>query len=83
MKLNKEELINKIIYRSSYRGSKEIYILMTSFVKSLFFNIDIKDLLILNNLVNLDDEILKKIKNGEPTDLAIEENNIITKFRKF
>ncbi len=83
MKLNKEELINKIIYRSSYRGSKEMDILMTSFVKSLIFNIDIKDLLILNNLVNLDDEILKKIKNGEPTDLAIEENNIITKFRKF
>ena len=32
---NKEELKNKIIYRTSYRGSKEMDILMTNFVKSI------------------------------------------------
>ena len=35
MSLNKEELIKKIIYRSSYRGSKEMDNLMSSFVKSV------------------------------------------------
>ena len=32
---NKEELKNKIIYRASYRGSKEMDILMSNFVKSI------------------------------------------------
>ena len=35
MTLNKEDLKNKIIYRASYRGTKEMDILMTAFVKSL------------------------------------------------
>ena len=35
---NKEDLKNKIIYRASYRGSKEMDILMTSFVKSVINN---------------------------------------------
>ena len=33
MSRNKEEIKNKIIYRSSYRGTKEMDILMTNFVK--------------------------------------------------
>ena len=32
---NKEELKNKIIYRASYRGTKEMDILMSNFVNSL------------------------------------------------
>ena len=35
MTLNKEELKNKIIYRSQYRGSKEMDLLMSSFVRSI------------------------------------------------
>ena len=34
MSQNKEDLKNKIIYRASYRGTKEMDILMTAFVKS-------------------------------------------------
>ena len=37
---NKEELKNKIIYRASYRGSKEMDILMTKFVKSIINNLN-------------------------------------------
>ena len=33
MTQNKEDLKNKIMYRASYRGAKEIDILLTSFVK--------------------------------------------------
>ena len=40
MTLNKEDLKNKIIYRASYRGTKEMDILMTAFVKSLINDLD-------------------------------------------
>ena len=33
MNLNKQNLINKIIYRASYRGTKEMDILMIGFVR--------------------------------------------------
>ncbi len=52
---NKEELKNKIIYRASYRGSKEMDILMTKFVKSIINNLNLTELNELNHLVNLDD----------------------------
>ena len=35
MSQNKEDLKNKIIYRASYRGTKEMDILMTGFVKTI------------------------------------------------
>ena len=40
MTLNKEDLKNKIIYRASYGGTKEMDILMTAFVKSLIHDLD-------------------------------------------
>ena len=79
---NKEELKNKIIYRASYRGSKEMDILMTNFVKSLVNDLDISELNQLNFLVNLDDEKLMNIKNNILND-DILITNIIKKFQKF
>ena len=35
MNSNKQNLINKIIYRSQYRGTKEMDILLGKFVKSI------------------------------------------------
>ena len=35
MDSNKQNLINKIIYRSQYRGTKEMDIFVSSFVKSI------------------------------------------------
>ena len=42
MSLNKEDLKNKIIYRASYRGTKEMDILMLGFVKSIIDKLDIE-----------------------------------------
>ena len=61
---NKEELKSKIIYRASYRGSKEMDILMTSFVKSLIDKLDFSELKELDSLVNLDDQMLLDIKKN-------------------
>ena len=79
---NKEELKNKIIYRASYRGSKEMDILMTNFVKSLINNLNLEELKELNYLVNLDDEILKNIKNNVLIDKT-KITNLIKNFQKF
>ena len=65
MTFNKEELKNKIIYRSQYRGSKELDLLMSSFVKSIINDIGIDDLLKLKELVNLGDENLMDIQQQE------------------
>ena len=62
---NKEELKNKIIYRASYRGTKEMDILMISFVKSIIHELNLEQLNQLDNFVNMDDETLMSIKNDE------------------
>ncbi len=62
---NKEELKNKIIYRASYRGSKEMDILMISFVNSIIHELNLEQLNQLDNFVNIDDEKLISIKNDE------------------
>ena len=62
---NKEDLKNKIIYRASYRGTKEMDILMIAFVKSLINTLDIDNLIALNKLVNMNDESLISIKKKE------------------
>ena len=61
----KEELKNKIIYRASYRGSKEMDILMNGFVKSIINSLNIEQLNQLNDFVNMDDETLISIKKKE------------------
>ena len=85
MSQNKEDLKNKIIYRASYRGTKEMDILMTSFVKSFIDELD-KDLLkILDTFVNMDDETLISFKKKESS-VNIKDKNlldIIERFKKF
>ena len=85
MTLNKEDLKNKIIYRASYRGTKEMDILMTAFVKSLINNLDENFLKTLDSFVNMDDETLISIKKRESLINYKDEKIllIIDKFQKF
>ena len=78
----KEELKNKIIYRASYRGTKEMDILMTGFVKSVINDLNLTELNELDFLVNLDDECLINIKNNILND-KISFTNLIKSFQKF
>ena len=85
MTINKEEIKNKIIYRASYRGTKEMDILMTAFVRSIINNIDENYLETLNDFVNMDDETLKSIRKKESL-LNIDNSfmlEIIDKFQKY
>ena len=65
MNSNKQNLINKIIYRSQYRGTKEMDILLGKFVKSIIESLDIDDLQDLDLLVNMNDEDIKQIFDGK------------------
>ena len=78
----KEELKNKIIYRASYRGTKEMDILMTGFVKSVINDLNLTELNELDFLVNLDDECLMNIKNNILND-KMSFTNLIKSFQKF
>ena len=82
---NKEELKNKIIYRASYRGTKEMDILMIAFVKSILNEINDNTLKILDQFVNMNDEILISIRNKESL-LNIDDPSmieIVEKFQRF
>jgi len=77
MNLNKQNLINKIIYRSNYRGTKEMDIFLSSFVKSSIDALNIKELEDLNYIINLSDEEISKIIKND-----INENNYNNKIVK-
>ena len=75
MNSNKQNLINKIIYRSQYRGTKEMDIFVSSFVKSIIHSLSFDDLVDLDILVNMNDEDFIKISKNE----MIFKNNKILK----
>ena len=62
MSQNKEELKNKIFYRASYRGTKEMDMLMLAFVNSIINELNFEKLQTLNKLVNMNDEDLISIR---------------------
>jgi len=57
---NKELLIKRIIYRSTHRGTKEMDLLLGSFVKNNISKFNINTLLDLEKLLSLEDEVLSK-----------------------
>tara|TARA_A100000164_G_C21726873_1_gene685633 strand:+ start:618 stop:872 length:255 start_codon:yes stop_codon:yes gene_type:complete len=65
MTLNKEDLKNKIIYRSLYRGTKEMDIMVSSYVKKIINDLKFEDLLLLNDIVNMGDEDFVKLFNNK------------------
>ena len=60
----KQNLINKIKYRSLYRGTKEMDLYVSSFVDSIISDLGFNELENLNALVNLNDEQIIDISNG-------------------
>ena len=83
MSLDIDELKKKIIYRSSYRGTKEMDILLSSFVKDVIDHLDNDELENLFNLLNIDDDNLYKFKQGIKTEVQINENRISKMFKDY
>ena len=83
MNLNKQNLINKIKYRSQYRGTKEMDILLSSFVKAIIDQLNNKELEDLFDLINIDDDNLYKFKQGKKIQIQVKDNRITEKFKEF
>jgi len=78
-----DQFKKKIIYRSSYRGTKEMDKLLGSFVKKYIDTLNEKELVLLENLLDVDDNNLYNFYNGLKTDFKFEKNNINTLFKNY
>ena len=78
-----DELKKKIIYRSNYRGTKEMDNLLGAFAQKYIDKLNESDLIDLEKLLNIDDANLYNFYNGFKTDVVIEKNNINNLFKNF
>ena len=83
MILNINNLKNKIIYRSSYRGTKEMDILLSSFVNEVIENLTLKDLKDLSELLEIDDENLYRWRLNYKTTCIIKNNKVSLMFKNY
>ena len=83
MTINIDELKKKIIYRSNYRGTKEMDKLLSSFTKKYINKLEIDDLNDLEKFLNIDDTNLYNFYNGFKTDKEIKDNKISLLFKNF
>ena len=83
MSLNIDQLKKKIIYRSNYRGTKEMDKLLGAFTKMYIESLSVKDLKLLEELLDIDDTNLYNFYNGLDCDIKIKDNYIYTLFKDF
>ena len=83
MDIDIDQLKKKIIYRSNYRGTREMDKLLGSFTKQNINKLDVDDLFNLLNLLDIDDDNLYNYYKGLKTDIKIEENRVSLLFKKF
>ena len=83
MIFNIDELKKKIIYRSTYRGTKDMDVLVSSFTKQIINDLNKGELINLSNLLDIDDENLYKLNQGLSTTVHIEENKVSKLFKEF
>ena len=81
--INIDELKKKIIYRSNYRGTKEMDKLLGAFVKKYINDLSNDDLVKLEKLLDIDDSNLYNFLNGLETDFIFEKNNVTDLFKNF
>ena len=78
-----DNLKKKILYRSSYRGTKEMDKLLGSFTRLYIDNLNPKQLIELENFLNIDDDNLYKYYKGLNTEINFENNHINLLFKNF
>ena len=73
----------KLIYRAGYRGTKEMDILLSSFVNKYINTFDENYLQELDKFLNFEDEIIKNFYHNNIEEKDIKKNKISTIFKKF
>ena len=78
-----EQIKKKIIYRSNYRGTKEIDKLLGAFTNKYIDQLNVEDLKDLIKFLEIDDNNLYNFYNGLKTNIEFEENKINNLFKNF
>ena len=73
----------KLLYRASYRGTKEMDILLSSFVNKYIDSFDENLLKELNDFLNYEDEIILNFYNHNKIERDIDKNPISKIFKNF
>ena len=83
MTLSIDQLKKKIIYRSNYRGTKEMDKLLGAFTKRYIDTLSIKELEDLEELLDIDDTNLYNFYNGFDCDIKSKNKYIYMLFKDF
>jgi len=83
MIINITNLKKKIIYRATYRGTKEMDKLLSSFTKKYINSLNEVDLSHLSDLLDLEDVDLYKFNQGEELLFEIQKNRVTELFKNF
>ena len=82
--MNKSEILKKkLLYRSSHRGTKEMDILLSSFVKFYIDKFTEEELEDLNKLLDLEDEVIFNFYKKDISNDSIKRNKISSHLKKF
>ena len=81
---NKLEIFKKrLIYRASYRGTKEMDILLSSFVNKYINTFDENLLFQLEQFLNFEDEVILNFYNNKIIEKNIDKNEVSKIFKDF
>ena len=78
-----EQIKKKIIYRSNYRGTKEMDKLLGAFTNEYLDQLNYEELNELIKFLEIDDNNLYNFYNGLKTDLEFKNNKINNLFKNF
>jgi len=82
--MKKESILKKkIIYRSEYRGTKEMDLLLGKFVKKYIDKFSDKELEHLEQFLKIDDDTLLKFYLDKKNELKLKDNKIFQLFKSF
>ena len=78
-----EQIKKKIIYRSNYRGTKEMDKLLGAFTNKYLDQLNVEDLNELIKFLEIDDNNLYNFYNGLKNNIEFEDNKINNLFKNF
>ena len=78
-----EILKKKLIYRAAYRGTKEMDILLSTFVNKYIETFNENQILELNKFLDFEDEIILNFYHNNISEKKIEQNTISKIFKNF
>ena len=83
MTFNIDQLKKKIIYRSNYRGTKEMDKLLGAFTKKYINQLNQDELIDLEKMLDIDDTSLYNFFNGIDNEIRTDQTNVLKLFKNF